>query len=76
MADTMKETINLLETVALLADLPERGLYRGQVGAVVEELAGGVYEVEFTDANGRTYAMLPLKAEQLMVLRYAPAQAA
>ena len=49
---------------------------RGQVGAVVEELAPDVYEVEFTDLEGRAYAMLPLKAEQLMALRYAPAQAA
>ncbi|HZP82975.1 MAG TPA: DUF4926 domain-containing protein [Chthonomonadaceae bacterium] len=69
--------IKLLDVVALVEDAPEHGLYRGQVGTVVEELAPGVYEVEFSDsANGHTYATLSLKAEQLMVLRYAPVQAA
>jgi len=69
--------IKLLDVVALLVDVPERGLYRGQVGTVVEELAPGVYEVEFSDsASGHAYATLPLKAEQLIVLRYTPVQAA
>jgi hypothetical protein len=68
--------IQLLDIVALIQDLPERGLKRGQVGTVVEELAPGVFEVEFSDNEGRTYAMIALKAEQLMVLHYEPAQAA
>ena len=62
--------IKLLDVVALLEDLPERGLKRGQVGTVVEELAPCVYEVEFVDTKGHTYAMLSLKAEQLIVLHY------
>jgi len=65
--------IKLLDDVALLEDLPEHRLQRGQVGTVVEELAPGVFEVEFSDSEGRTYALLPLKAEQLLVLRYEPA---
>ncbi len=72
----MNNTLELLQAVALIIDLPERGLYRGQVGAIVEELAPLVYEVEFTDTEGRTYAQLPLRAEQIMALRYAPMQAA
>jgi hypothetical protein len=72
----MKTKIPLLQTVALLADMPEHGLSRGQVGTVVEELALDVYEVEFSDNEGRTYAMLPLRAEQLMVLHYAPERVA
>ena len=72
----MKDTLDVLQPVALVIDLPERGLYRGQVGAIVEELAPEVYEVEFTDTEGRTYAQLPLKAEQIMTLRYAPIQVA
>lgn len=60
----MKSKILLLQTVALLEDLPEHGLIRGQVGTIVEDLAPGVYEVEFSDNDGRTYAMLPLRAEQ------------
>ena len=70
------ETIRLLDVVALVVDLPDKHLYRGQVGTVVEELGPDVYEVEFSDAaNGQTYAMLPLTGNQLLPLRYAPLQA-
>ncbi|MCZ2076031.1 MAG: DUF4926 domain-containing protein [Bryobacterales bacterium] len=64
--------INLHSVVALLEDLPEHGLIRGQVGTVVESWAPGVYEVEFSDDQGRTYAMVALKAEQLMRLHHEP----
>ncbi|MBX3063239.1 MAG: DUF4926 domain-containing protein [Anaerolineae bacterium] len=66
--------IKLLDVVALTEDLPERGLRRGQVGTVVEILADGVFEVEFADSRGVTYAMLALHADQLIVLHYEPAQ--
>ena len=69
----MKDEIELLDVVALLEDLPGRSLYRGQVGTVVELLAPKVYEVEFIDDAGQTYASLALRAEQLMVLRHEPA---
>ena len=68
----MKDTINILDVVALTDDLPERGLYRGQVGTAVESLAPGVFEVEFSDDEGRAYASLALKASQLLVLHYEP----
>jgi len=64
--------IEMLSVVALLQDLPENGLIRGQVGTVVEVLAPGVYEVEFCDDGGRTYAMASLEADQLMQLHHAP----
>ncbi|MCW5983513.1 MAG: DUF4926 domain-containing protein [Bryobacteraceae bacterium] len=64
--------IDLLAVVALLRDLPDQGLVRGQVGTVVEILAPGVYEVEFCDDNGRTYAMASLKAEELIELHHEP----
>lgn len=66
----MKNSIHLLDVVALTEDLPEQGLRRGQVGTVVEELAADVFEVEFSDNEGRTYALLPLRAGQLIVLHY------
>ena len=73
---TLEDTIQLLETVALTVDLPETNLCRGQVGTVVDILGGGkAFEVEFADRNGRTYASLGLRPEQVMVLRYAPATA-
>jgi len=64
--------IEMLSVVALVEDLPEKGLVRGQVGTVVESWAPGVYEVEFSDDNGRTYAMVALKEEQLMRLHHEP----
>jgi hypothetical protein len=64
--------IRLLDVVALTADLPDNGLLRGQVGTVVEFLSPGVYEVEFADDQGRTYAQLALKENQLLVLHYEP----
>ena len=57
---------------SFIEDLPESGLVRGQVGTVVENWAPGVYEVEFADDNGKTYAMVALKAEQLMRLHHEP----
>jgi hypothetical protein len=43
---------------------------------VVETLAPGVFEVEFSDDQGRTYAQLALPEHQLLVLHYQPLQAA
>ncbi len=65
-------TVKLLDVVALTTDLPERKLQRGQVGTVVEKLAPDVYEVEFSDNEGRTFAMLAVKEEKLLVLHYEP----
>ena len=69
----MKNKVKLLDVVALTDDLPDRKLERGQVGTVVEVLAPDVYEVEFTDNDGRTYAELAVKEEKLLVLHYEPA---
>lgn len=60
----------LLDVVALLEDVPEKGVVRGQVGTVVETLAPDTFEVEFSDDQGRTYAQLALRGNQLLVLRH------
>ena len=57
-----------IEMLSVVADLPGKGLVRGQVGTVVESSVPGVYEVEFSDDTGKTYAMVALKAEQFMQL--------
>lgn len=64
--------LEMHSVVALLEDLPGEGLVRGQVGTIVESSAPGVYEVEFCDHNGRTFAMVALKANQLMRLHHEP----
>jgi len=63
-----RRPIKLLDTVALLEDLPGRKLKRGEVGTVVEVLAPDVYEVEFSDDDGQTYAELALRKEQGVLL--------
>lgn len=68
--------IQLLEVVALKDDLPGTALVQGQVGTVVEVVAPDVYEVEFVDDEGNTYAEASLSRDQLLVLHYSPAQAA
>jgi Domain of unknown function (DUF4926) len=69
-----KNTVKLLDVVALTVDLPEYNLWRGQVGTVVELLAdGAAFEVEFSDRDGRTYESVGLRLEQIMVLYFDPA---
>ncbi len=48
--------LELMSVVALLEDDRRHNLRRGQVGTVVERLRPGMYEVEFSDDDGRTYA--------------------
>lgn len=50
----------LLDTVVLEKDLPEYGLCRGDLGAVVELYAPDGLEVEFVRASGQTQALVEL----------------
>lgn len=69
--------IAYLDPVVLTRDLPEEGLRRGDVGAVVHEHAPGSYEVEFVTGAGTTLALLtltrgalrPLAASDLLHVR-------
>jgi hypothetical protein len=47
-------------------------LRRGQIGTVVMTYDDGTVEVEFADRDGRTYALLPLPPDKLVVLYDAP----
>ena len=62
------KAIQLLDTIALREDFPARKLRAGEVGTVVEVLDAGVYEVEFCDADGQTYAEFALRADQIVPL--------
>jgi hypothetical protein len=72
----MTDRLKSLDVVALTEDLPERGLLRGQVGTVVEELGGDTLEVEFADDAGRPYLIVPVAGRQLIRLRYTQTQLA
>lgn len=70
-----------LDTVVLLRDVPESGLCRGDLGAVVQVYGSKALEVEFVTAAGRTQALLTLpvtdlravRDDDLMTVRTAPA---
>ena len=64
--------MELLAEVAVLQDMPEKGLVRGQVGTIVEVLSPTVAEVEFSDDQGRTYAMAALRSEEVIPLHHRP----
>ena len=62
----------LLDVVALLTDCPDEGLTRGQVGTVVETLSNKAVLVEFSDDDGRPYAVTACPLADLLVLHYVP----
>jgi len=76
----MNTKFHLHDVVALLEDLPAKHfetdqpllLHRGQIGTIVMIYDGNAFEIEFADPDGRTYALLPVQAGQLMRLRDVP----
>lgn len=54
-----------LDTVVLDRDLPEHGLRRGDLGAVVQVYEPQGLEVEFVTASGRTQALVTLRANEV-----------
>ncbi len=68
----MNEHWESLDVVALYRDLPEKGLVRGQVGTIVEVHGNGIFEVEFSDEQGRAYAMAALPSSDLLRLHFLP----
>lgn len=50
-----------LDTVVLDRDVPERGLRKGDLGAVVRTYEPDGLEVEFVTASGRTQAVVTLR---------------
>jgi hypothetical protein len=70
--DAKNETPSVLDVVALLTDLPAQQLARGQVGTVVEQLDDKTLLVEFSDDQGRAYAIAPCPQAGLLILHYVP----
>jgi hypothetical protein len=56
---------SVLDTVVLNRDLPEHGLKRGDLGAIVEIYDGDALEVEFVAASGRLGTLLTLPADDV-----------
>jgi hypothetical protein len=76
MMNTKKRAKNegpsVLDVVALLTELPGQQLARGQVGTIVEQLDDKTLLVEFSDDQGRAYAVAPCPRTELLVLHYVP----
>jgi Domain of unknown function (DUF4926) len=68
----VKQPPSSFDTVALLTALPAQGLARGQVGTVVERLDEQNSLVEFSDDEGKAYAIVPCPHSELLVLHYDP----
>jgi hypothetical protein len=58
-----------LETVVLERDIPERGLRKGDLGAVVELYEPDGLEVEFVRASGKTQALVTLHINDVRGVR-------
>lgn len=62
--------LQMLDVVALVKEIPDKDLLKGQVGTIVELLEPGIYEVEFTTKQGETKLTLALPDEFLMRLHF------
>ena len=58
-------TYRVLDTIVLDRDIPEHGLRKGDLGAVVEVYERDGLEVEFVTASGRTAALLELSVRDV-----------
>lgn len=70
------DKIKILDPVAVVEDMPEHGLRRGEVGTVVDVWKDGALEVEFSDTSGESYAFIALQSDKLMPLYYGHREAA
>ena len=62
--------IKELDTVVLSSDLPEHGLKRGDIGAIVHCYKGGeAFEVEFITGQGKTVAVITLNIEDVRLMK-------
>lgn len=68
--DSEVTEFQMLDVVALVQEIPEKDLKKGQVGTIVELLEPGVYEVEFSNKKGETKLTIGLPGEMLMRLHF------
>jgi hypothetical protein len=66
----MEKKFKLLDSVAILREMPHHRVLLGQVGTIVEILSDVDYEVEFSDKNGETIAEFSVPADDLLLLHH------
>jgi Domain of unknown function (DUF4926) len=64
----VKDVVALAELAALFEDLTAQHLARGQVGTVVDRLNSKKVFVEFSDDQGRPYAIAPAGPSSLLFI--------
>jgi hypothetical protein len=70
MLDKETKMIKELDTVVLSCDLPDHGLTRGDIGAIVHcYKAGEAFEVEFITGQGDTVAVVTLNIEHVRLMQ-------
>ncbi|MDX2505614.1 MAG: DUF4926 domain-containing protein [Gammaproteobacteria bacterium] len=60
--------LDVLDTIVLLKDLPEKNLCRGDIGAIVEMYSPDGIEVEFVTGTGQTQALVTLKTKDVRLV--------
>ena len=63
----MTQPFRELDSVVLVHDLPDAGLFAGDLGAVVHVHAPDAFEVEFVAASGRMVALRTLSPEDVRI---------
>ena len=58
----------LFDNIMLREDIPDYKLKKGSIGTIVEFLKPSVYEVDFSDNQGQTYAMCSVHEHQLIAV--------
>jgi hypothetical protein len=66
---TKSVPLNVLDTVVLVRDLPEHGLRRGDLGAIVDVYPPDGLEVELVLASGRTQALVTLRTADVRTVQ-------
>ena len=66
------DSLNLLDVVVLLTNIPSEKLRKGSLGTIVETFADESYLIEFADLNGVAYAMPVVAVSQLMKVHQEP----
>src|SRR5690606_22877082 len=64
-----KQDYKLFDIIAIKRDHPDRRLFKGLQGTVVEIYRDGeAYEVDFSDEQGRTFALETLGPDDLLLV--------
>lgn len=66
--ETAMKNPELFDVIELLIDLPSHSLSTGDRGAICEEYDNSRYEVEFTNSDGESIALVALSIDSFVVV--------